>query len=96
MTDLHNDVMGALEEAVAYAKGQKTGAIVHEVEPLDIKSIRQKVDMTQEEFAKAVGVKLPTLRHWERGDRKPTGPARVLLNLLSREPNTILRLLHFA
>ncbi len=96
MTDLYNDVMGALEEAVAYAKGQETGAIVHEVEPLDIKAIRQKVDMTQEEFAKAVGVKLPTLRHWEQGDRKPTGPARVLLNLLSREPNTILRLLHFA
>ncbi|MBO9497746.1 helix-turn-helix domain-containing protein [Thalassotalea sp. G20_0] len=96
MTDLYNDIMGALEEAVAYAKGQETGAIVHEVEPLDIKAIRHKVNMTQEEFANAVGVKLPTLRHWERGDRKPTGPARVLLNLLSREPDTVLRLLHFA
>ncbi|WP_257267132.1 NadS family protein [Endozoicomonas sp. ONNA2] len=96
MTDIYNDVMGALEEAVSYAKGEKTEAIVHEVQPLDIKAIRSSVDMTQEEFAKAVGVKLPTLRHWERGDRKPTGPARVLLNLLSREPETVLRLLHFA
>lgn len=96
MTDFYNDVMGALEEAVSYAQGEKTEAIIHEVQPLDIKTIRASVDMTQEEFAKAVGVKLPTLRHWERGDRKPTGPARVLLNLLSREPDTVLRLLHFA
>ena len=75
-----------------YTKGANTGAIVHEVSPLDVKEIRHRLRMTQEEFAEAVGVKLPTLRHWERGDRRPNGPARVLLNLLSREPEQIVKI----
>ncbi|WP_252177505.1 helix-turn-helix domain-containing protein [Endozoicomonas sp. 4G] len=93
MKSVANSIIQGLEEAVAYTKGEDTGAIVHEMTPLDIKDIRQQLDMTQEEFAQAVGVKLPTLRHWERGDRKPNGPARVLLNLLAREPKQIVAML---
>jgi putative transcriptional regulator len=33
------------------------------------------------------------LRHWERGDRKPHGPALVLLNAVAKEPGTVLRIL---
>jgi putative transcriptional regulator len=34
-----------------------------------------------------------TLRHWERGDRRPQGPALVLLNLIEREPQAVMRAL---
>lgn len=88
-----DDIMQGLDEAVEFTKGQQTGAIIHDISPLDVKGIRHQLDMTQEEFAQAVGVKLPTLRHWERGDRTPNGPARVLLNLLSREPKQIVQML---
>ncbi|MCW7555363.1 helix-turn-helix domain-containing protein [Endozoicomonas gorgoniicola] len=91
-----DDIMQGLDEAVEFTKGKQSGAIVHDVSPLDVKDIRQQLDMTQEEFARAVGVKLPTLRHWERGDRKPNGPARVLLNLLAREPKQIVAMLGLA
>jgi len=33
------------------------------------------------------------LRHWERGDRRPNGPALVLLNLIARDPQAVGRLL---
>ncbi|KEQ11271.1 DNA-binding protein [Endozoicomonas montiporae] len=91
--NVFDDIMQGLNEAVEFTQGKQTGAIIHDVSPLDVKDIRQQLHMTQEEFAQAVGVKLPTLRHWERGDRKPNGPARVLLNLLAREPKQIVAML---
>jgi putative transcriptional regulator len=49
--------------------------------------------MTQEEFAMAFGISVSTLRHWERGDRSPAGPALVLLNVMEKEPGAVLRAL---
>ena len=50
--------------------------------------------MSQTEFANSFGISLGTLRHWERGDRYPQGPALVLLNLLSKDPNKVLEVLN--
>ncbi|WP_379912835.1 helix-turn-helix domain-containing protein [Marinobacterium aestuariivivens] len=36
---------------------------------------------------------LGTLRHWERGDRKPQGPALALLHVVAKEPQAVLRAL---
>jgi len=49
--------------------------------------------MTQTEFATAFGISVSTVRHWERGDRSPAGPALVLLNVMEKEPNAALRAL---
>jgi len=40
-----------------------------------------------------VGIFLGTLRHWERGDRYPTGPALVLLNIIEKDPQAVLKAL---
>ena len=93
MSKIFNDVLTGLNEAVEYAKGNVTEAVVNEIEPLDIKAIRAKVGMTQPEFARAVGVKLPTLRHWERGDRRSSGSALVLLNLIARHPQQVIAMI---
>lgn len=49
--------------------------------------------MSQSEFASAFGISVSTLRHWERGDRIPHGPALVLLNVVAKEPEVVLRAL---
>jgi putative transcriptional regulator len=41
---------------------------------------------TQQVFADAIGVPVKTLRNWEQRRREPTGPARVLLGLIERDP----------
>lgn len=46
--------------------------------------------MSQTEFASAFGISVSTLMHWERGDRKPQGPALVLLNVVAKEPQAVL------
>ena len=57
---------------------------------MDVKKIRTSMDMSQNEFASAFGISVSTLRHWERGDRTPQGPALVLLNIVAKEPQVVL------
>lgn len=68
-------------------------AKVREFTPVDVKNIRAKTGMSQNEFASAFGISVSTLRHWERGDRTPQGPALVLLNVVAREPKAVLKAL---
>jgi putative transcriptional regulator len=45
--------------------------------------------MTQENFARVIGVSAGTVRNWEQGRRQPTGPARVLLAMVDRNPGVV-------
>ena len=85
-----------LTEAIEYAAGRASQAVVHPPRTIDVKSIREQVGMTQTAFAAAFGISLSTLRHWERGDRTPKGPARVLLHVVAYEPQAVLRALEKA
>lgn len=93
MSNAFNSIKQGLDEALEFSKGKKSKAIVHEFSPLDVKNIRAKIGMSQNEFASAFGISVSTLRHWERGDRTPHGPALVLLNVVSKEPNAVLKAL---
>lgn len=93
MASAFSSIKQGLKEAVDYSEGKLKKAIVHEFGPLDVKKIRAKVGMSQNEFASAFGISVSTLRHWERGDRSPQGPALVLLNVVAKEPDLVLRAL---
>lgn len=58
-----------------------------------IKSMRIKTGLTQEEFCEHFGLNLNTFRHWERGDRKPTGSSLVLLNMIESSGHEVLKIL---
>lgn len=51
--------------------------------------IRQKANLSQNQFARAIGISVNTLKSWEQGQRQPSGSARVLLDLLARRPELI-------
>lgn len=93
MSEIANSIRKGLEEAVAYSEGKCPEAVVHEFSPIDVKNVRAKMGMTQNEFASAFGISVSTLRHWERGDRVPQGPALVLLNVVEKEPQAVLKAL---
>ncbi len=63
------------------------------ISPEDVKRIREKTGMTQKEFSETFGVNLSTLRHWERGDRSPSGASLILLNLIDKAPREIYSIL---
>ncbi len=93
MNTAFDSIKQGLEEALDFSKERSTKAVVHEFTPLDVKNIRAKIGMTQNEFASAFGISVSTLRHWERGDRTPHGPALVLLNVVAKEPQAVLKAL---
>lgn len=55
--------------------------------------VRQRLGLTQSEFARRIDVPLDTIRNWEQGKRSPTGAARTLLKMLDRAPETALAVL---
>jgi len=93
MTDAFSTIKQGLSEAIEFSEGKIKKAIVHQFSPIDVKKIRANVGMSQSEFASAFGISVSTLRHWERGDRTPQGPALVLLNVVAKEPAMVLRAL---
>ncbi|WP_296890884.1 helix-turn-helix domain-containing protein [Thiobacillus sp.] len=82
-----------LTEAVAHAKGNQAGVNEYQPYEVDVAGLRKRLGLTQEQFAARFGFSVATLRHWERGDRTPHGPALVLLNLIDREPKAVMRAL---
>jgi putative transcriptional regulator len=57
---------------------------------LDIRRIREKYNLTQEQFAAMLGISVGTLRNWEQGRRVPEGPAKVLLRVADKFPQAVL------
>ncbi|MGB4246744.1 MAG: NadS family protein [Pseudohongiellaceae bacterium] len=93
MSSAFESIKRGLEEAIEYAEGRQSQAVVHKLNAMDIKNIRSNIGMSQTEFASAFGISVSTLRHWERGDRSPAGPALVLLNVMEKEPKAVMRAL---
>jgi len=86
-------IMEGLKDSLAYAKGNHVaGRAVHvSVKAADIKTARRKIGLSRDAFARAFGLSAATVRKWENGEREPTGAARVLLTIISREPEAALR-----
>src|SRR5438309_2361409 len=58
-----------------------------------VKVLRQRLGMTQREFAEAFHLPITTLRDWEQHRTTPDAPARALLLAIERDPEVIRRLL---
>ncbi len=97
MTKAANSIKKGLEQAVAYAKGERRRLYrVHVPAHVDVKAIRTKLGMTQRAFAVRFGFSINTLRHWEQGKREPEGPARAYLLVIERAPRVVERALKIA
>jgi putative transcriptional regulator len=58
-----------------------------------VKVLRQRLGMTQAQFAEAFHLPLTTLRDWEQRRSTPDAPARALLLAIERDPEVMRRLL---
>ena len=85
-----------LQEAIAHQRGKQTGVKLHVPPAVDVKEVRRRTGLTQEQFAAKFAISVGTLRHWERGDRTPRGATLVLLNIIAKEPKAVMRALESA
>ncbi|WP_334109155.1 NadS family protein [Methylobacillus sp.] len=89
-----DDLQQSLKEAVTIRRKELALSKITEIHAPDAKAIRDKVGLSQTEFAQLIGVKVATLRNWEQNRRKPTGAAAALLTIVEKEPAAALRALH--
>ncbi|WP_407050119.1 helix-turn-helix domain-containing protein [Methyloraptor flagellatus] len=95
MNGVADAIRRGLEQAIAYADDatDTSGYAVHVPADIDVKAIRVRLAMTQEEFAARFGFSLGTVRHWEQGSRRPEGPTRAYLLVIDRAPEAVQKAL---
>jgi putative transcriptional regulator len=94
MKTAFEELMTGLDEVQAFLSGERKGFKVHVPDEVDVKSIRNKLNMTQSRFSETFGFSLDAIKHWEGGRRTPEAPARTLLTVIEKNPAAVITALH--
>ena len=87
-------LVASIKEAGQVKRGYKKTSRIFEITPPSIKAIRNKLNLSQSDFALMIGVSISTLQNWEQGRREPDGPAKALLKIASKNPEAVMDALH--
>jgi putative transcriptional regulator len=84
----------SVRQAIAWAGGEDipvrvTMVSVERAPIVDVRSVRQKLGLSQARFAARFGFTAATVRNWEQGRTQPDGPARVLLAVIAHHPDAV-------
>ncbi len=84
MEQFQNDLLNSVRQ-------MKTGkaARVTTIEVSAAAEARNRVGLSQSEFAKLLGVSVRTVQDWEQGRRDPSGAARTLLRIAAQNPEAV-------
>jgi putative transcriptional regulator len=84
-----DNLVESIRQAGRIRRGEAKPNRVFEFAPMDVRAIRQKLQLSQAEFARMIGVSVATLQNWEQGRRRPEGPARALLKVAAANPEAV-------
>ncbi|MCG9708687.1 helix-turn-helix domain-containing protein [Pseudoalteromonas sp. Isolate3] len=84
---LFDELKASLQEAVEIKKQKVAPARSTQFDIADVKAIRMKLNVSQAEFAKALGTSADTIKSWETKRRNPTGLAAKVLATIQDNPN---------
>jgi len=95
MTTLGKRLIQSAKEARKMARGEADAKSyrMHIPAEIDVRAVRVKLKMTQEEFAVRYGLTLARVRDWEQGRSSPDSAARAYLTVIEREPKAVARAL---
>lgn len=91
--EMFNELLESAQEMDGIVKGQKTASRSFNYPEPEVKSIRDRLGVSQEKFAVILGVSKRTVENWEQGRRHPTGAARSLLRIVEADPAHAMRAL---
>jgi len=88
-------LVAGLNEALAHARGEieLSSYTVTVPDEVDVAGLRRRLGLSQAAFAHAFGLDVTALHAWEQGRRRPDRAARVLLAVIAKEPEAVLRAL---
>jgi len=80
--DIGNEVL----KGIRALKGGESGRVTR---IRSVAQIRESVGLSQQQFARLLGVSIRTLQEWEQGRRHPSGAARSLLAIAAHRPEVL-------
>ncbi|MBP2657933.1 MAG: transcriptional regulator, family [Firmicutes bacterium] len=86
LSPIAEGILDGLKEAIAYSKGEKNNVRTTIVLVPNCKEIREKLNLSQNEFSKLYDIPLATLQGWEQGRRQPDTTASAYLRSISKYP----------
>jgi len=88
--ELFTELLESVRQGGAILQGKRRPSRVFEFTEPDVRRIREQYGLTQDKFARLIGISVATLRNWEQGRRRPEGAARVLLHVAAKHPEAVL------
>jgi putative transcriptional regulator len=84
-------IIEGLEQAAAWTRGENDRVRVTRVQvpDVDVRDVRQRMGLSQAQFATKFGFPPATLRNWEQGRARPDAPTRVLLAVIAEHPEAV-------
>ena len=92
--EMFDELLGSIREGGAILRGQKKPSRRFVVDAAGVRAVRERISLSQSEFAALIGVSVKTLQNWEQDRRRPTGPAAVLLRIIAHEPRLAVNAIH--
>jgi putative transcriptional regulator len=96
---LFDEMLSGFAEAKKYRSGRRTKLRVSrmafqpvEMRPAQIRSVRNRLRLSQPEFAEFLCTSIGTVRSWEQGSRSPHSSALRLLAIAKEKPALLLRM----
>lgn len=86
MSSFGEDLIAAMGEAAAHARGVATTTRTHTIHVPDVRAIREGLGLSQQAFASAYRIPLATLKGWEQGRRQPDATASAYLSVIAQLP----------
>ncbi len=89
---LGQELIEAMEEVVVYHRGsRKLRERTVKVAPrlVDVAAIRQRMQLSQRDFAHRFGFSVRAVQDWEQHRRTPEGSARILLKVIETRPEAV-------
>ena len=85
-----NQIAEGLKEALAVARGEAEPYRLHVPAEIDVKAIRAKTGMTQNDFATTFGFGLDQVKQWEQNRVRPVQGMRAYLLLIDNDPKMMI------
>jgi putative transcriptional regulator len=94
--DMFAELVESIKQAGCIRREEKPAARRTTIGAPDVRKIRSRLGLSQEQFALLIGVSSRTVQNWEQNRREPEGAAKALLMVTARHPRVVLEALHAA
>ena len=86
---LAQDIIAGLKEVEKDRQGQPAKLVAYQVRLPNIRALRQKLKLTQAEFARRYCLNARTVQDWEQGRAQPDPMVRAYLTVISHNPRAV-------